>query len=184
MALPEGWYPVAGDPADTHRFWDGEQFTTAAVTTQNVRRRRGFIAPVATSKWRMAGFVSRLLAAAVDYLAPIIIFVGIANATGFGIPEPTADAWAAETNLLIGMAGWVLINQVILVAFFGVTMGKILFGLRVVESKDRRHPPGLVRAIVREALLFPGLIVSVGLFLLGRREGVHDVLAGTSVVYA
>lgn len=183
MSLPKGWYSVAGDPNGTQRYWDGEEFTTSPRKNPN-NRRRGFLAPASTSKWRMAGPIARAVAGFVDYAGTAVVLIGLGNATGIGMPEPNADAWVAEQNLILALAGWIVINHVILVGFFGVTLGKILLGLRVVDQRSKSHPPGLLRALVRQIMLPPGLLISPALFLFGRRDGFHDMVAGTSVVYA
>lgn len=183
MSLPKGWYSVAGDPDGTQRYWDGEEFTTSPQRNPNARR-HGFLAPASTAKWRMAGPIVRAVAGFVDYAGTAVLLVGIGNATGLGIPGPNADEWVAEQNLLLALAGWIMINHVILVGFFGVTLGKILLGLRVVDQRTKSRPPGFARALLRQILLVPGIVISPVLWLLGRRDGFHDVIAGTSVVYA
>jgi uncharacterized RDD family membrane protein YckC len=140
--------------------------------------------PGTNAKWAAAGIISRLVAAFVDYAGAAVILVGIGQATGLGIPGPHAAEWAAERNLLLALSGWIIINHVVLVGFFGVTMGKILLGLRVVDLRTRQDPPGIVRAFVRQALLIPSIVLSPPLVILGRREGLHDLIARTAVVYA
>lgn len=184
MTLPKGWYSVAGDPAGTNRYWDGDEFTTGPKVKRARAIDRGFLAPASTSKWRLAGPVARAIAAFVDYFGSLVVLVGLGNATGLGIPGPTAGEWVAEKNLLLALGGWTFINQVILVGFFGVSMGKILIGLRVVDARSKTRAPGLLRALVRQIMYVPGIIISIPLFLLGRRDGFHDMVAGTSVVYA
>jgi uncharacterized RDD family membrane protein YckC len=183
MALPAGWYPVTGDPAGTQRYWDGDEFTTTPKTGGIKAVRHGFNPVAARSKWRLAGLISRAVATFIDVFAPAVILFGIGNATGFGVPGPNAGEWAAETNLLIALGAWVVINHVILVGFAGVTLGKILLGLRVVDARTRTRAPGLLRALVRLLVAAPGLLISLAYFAYGRREGFHDKVAGTAVVY-
>ena len=51
MALPAGWYPVAGDPSGTHRYWDGEVFTTGPKRDVNSRAKSGFAKPNSAMAW-------------------------------------------------------------------------------------------------------------------------------------
>ena len=81
------------------------------------------------------------------------------------------------------MAAFLIVNQVVLVGLFGLSLGRILFGMRVVNMRNRDKPPGLARALLRAVLRLPTLPVTVLFFLLGRRQGLHDLAAGTAVVY-
>jgi uncharacterized RDD family membrane protein YckC len=184
MALPAGWYPVAGDPAGTLRYWDGSGFVTGPERDgTRPGRSHGFNPATAKSKWGLAGPLSRLTAAFIDVFAPLAILYGLGVATGYGVPGPEAGRWAAETNLLTALAVWLFVNHVILVGLAGMTLGKILLGLRVVDARTRTRAPGLARALVRSLALIPGVLVTIAYFAYGRREGFHDVVAGTAVVY-
>lgn len=183
MALPAGWYPVAGDPAGTQRYWDGEAFTTGPKRNPNARR-GGFAKPNSAAKWRQATVISRTAAAVIDYGAPIVIVVGIANGMGIEIPDTTVAGWTAEPRMMGAIVGCWLVNQIALVGLFGVSLGRILLGLRVVDARDQDRPPGIARAAIRTALLVPGLVISIFFFLLGRRQGFHDLAAGTAVIYS
>lgn len=183
MALPAGWYPVSGDPAGTQRYWDGETFTTGPKRDVNARNRSGFVKPNSASKWRMASPASRLAASLIDYGAPIVIVVGVANGLGFTIPETSLEGWLGEPGMVTAILTCYLINQVVLVGLLGVSMGRILLGLRVVSARDKDRPPGLVRALARLLLHLPCLAFTLMFFLLGKREGLHDVVTGTAVVY-
>ncbi len=183
MGLPAGWYPVAGDPPGTQRYWDGEAFTTGPKRDVNARRKAGFIKPNSAAKWNMAPPISRLLAAMIDYGAPVAIVLGIANGMGAEVPDTTLDSWLSHTDLVATIIGVILVNQVLLVGFWGVSIGRILLGLRVVDARDRDRAPGLSRALVRFLLAAPGAVFTAAMFLLGKRRGVHDLAAGTAVVY-
>ncbi len=184
MALPAGWYPVSGDPAGTQRYWDGETFTTGPKRTPTARDRAGFARPNSAARWRRASLVSRLAAAIIDYGAPVVIVLGIANGMDLEVPTTTLESWTAQPRLLGAILGCWLVNQVILVGFFGVSLGRILLGLRVVDARDKDRPPGLIRALVRVALQWPALLITILFFILGRRQGFHDYVAGTAVIYS
>ncbi len=183
MGLPAGWYPVAGDPTGTQRYWNGDEFTTGPKRDANARQKAGFIKPNSAAKWNMAPPLSRLLAALIDYGAPVAIVLGMANGMGAEIPDTTLSAWLSSTDLLASIAAVMLVNQVILVGIWGVSVGRILLGLRVVDARDRDRAPGLGRALVRFLLTGPGAVITAMMFLLGKRRGVNDLAAGTAVVY-
>lgn len=183
MALPAGWYPVAGDPSGTHRYWDGETFTTGPKFDVNARRRSGFAKPNTATKWRMASPLARAMAAIIDLGAPVVVVFGIANGMGTPIPEFTIEGLTEQPRLLAAVMAFLLVNQVVLVGLFGASLGRILLGMRVVNLRNRDKPPGLARALLRAVLRLPGLPITVLFFLLGRRQGLHDLAAGTAVVY-
>lgn len=184
MPLPAGWYPVTGDPAGTQRYWDGDAFTTGPKRNPDARQRAGFAKPNSAAKWRQATLLSRVAAAIIDYGAPVVIVVGIANALGVAVPDSSVAGWTAEPRMMGAIIGCWLVNQIALVGVFGVSLGRILLGLRVVDARDKDRSPGLVRAAMRLALLGPALPVSALMFILGRRQGFHDLVTGTAVIYA
>ena len=183
MALPAGWYPVTGDPPGTTRYWDGGTFTTGPRRNVNAKNRAGFIKPNSATKWRMATAMSRVIAAVIDYGAPVAIVLGIGNGMGVTIPGRTLESWTNEPRLLVVIAACIVVNQVVLVGLTGLSLGRILLGLRVVDVRDKDRPPGLARALLRFVLIAPSIVVTAMLFILGKRKGLHDIAAGTAVVY-
>lgn len=80
--------------------------------------------------------------------------------------------------------GWVpmlafFVEVTLLTGLLGVTIGKRLFGLRVIDVDGRA--PGLGRAALRTALL---CLVVPALIMTEDKRGLHDLAAGTKVVYA
>lgn len=184
MSLPAGWYPVSGDPPGTTRYWDGDAFTTGPKRDQNARSRAGFIKPNSAARWRMASLVSRAISALIDYGAPVAIVLGIANGMGVTMPGRSLESWTSEPELMATIGATIFMNSVVLVGLFGVSLGRILMGLRVVDIRNRDRSPGLLRALLRFALLVPAIPGTAMMFVLGKRKGVHDLAAGTAVVYA
>lgn len=181
MTLAAGWYPVAGDPPGTKRYWDGASFNSDAVRDPNVYVSDG---PVSGPRnWQLASPYARLVAAIVDYLAPIIVFVGIARATGFGLPTAGSTDYLEYRNMAIAWGGFWLINQVVFLAYWGTTLGKTVVGIRVVQASDSGQYPGLARAIVRSVLTLPLLVISLVFVMYGKRRTFNDVAAGTACVY-
>ncbi len=183
MALPAGWYRVSGDPDGTQRHWDGEEFSGGPKRPAGARKTARFNKPNAVHKWQLANPVARIIAAVIDYGAPLVIVAGIANGMAVEVPGTLEEAQTADPRLMGALLGLYLINQVMLVGLFGVSLGRTLLGLRVVDAQTRDRPPGLVRALLRLVLIVPGLVITIFFFILGRRQGFHDLAAGTAVVY-
>ena len=183
MALPAGWYRVAGDPSGTHRYWDGEGFTTGPKRDAQARAKSNFTKPNSAGKWRMATLMSRLIAGVIDLGAPIAVVLGVANGFGTTMPTRELDSWTSNPGLLGAIVAVLLFNEVILVGFWGRSLGRTLLGLRVVDYRDKDRSPGLARAAARFLLAVPGIPVSAVLIILGKRRGLHDFATGTAVVY-
>ena len=109
-----------------------------------------------------------------------------ANAAVFGyaMPGTTLESWTDSPGLLAVIAAVLITNEVLLVGFWGVSLGRTLMGLRVVDYRDKDRAPGLARAAARFVLAVPGIPVSAVLIILGKRRGMHDFATGTAVVYA
>lgn len=183
MSLPVGWYPVAGDPPGTRRYWDGSSFVGDPERDASEGRRAGFARTGSATSWRRAGVVSRAIAAIVDYGAPLVIVVGIAMSWGVESPGFDLQRWIDSRALLAAVVATIVVNQVVLVGFFGRSLGRILLGLRVVDARDRNRSPGIVRALLRFLVLLPGLPISALMLFFGGRRTLHDVAATTAVIY-
>lgn len=92
----------------------------------------------------------------------------------------------------ISNAGWLIMillavtNFVIFPMFTGKSLGKMLTGLRIVKADG--NPPSLASLLIRHLLGYPLTVLTLGLgFLLSvfnqKGRALHDVLAGTIVVY-
>lgn len=143
-------------------------------------------------KGNYAGFVSRLIAYGIDVAivaVTLIVLIALINTVLvlFGLE----DLSAMETLLKILLSGafallFIASYFIFFWTFASQTPGKTLMGLRIV-TKDG-HPLTFGRAIRRMI----GYIVSIAVIFLGflwilvdnRRQGWHDKIAGTFVVYA
>jgi uncharacterized RDD family membrane protein YckC len=139
-----------------------------------------------------AGFVSRLLAYAVDLailVITIVVITWVINTTIELFPFTTTvelpDAIVlivAGLTILLFVSGY----YVFFWSLAGQTPGKLLLGIRIVRVDGRRL------SFRRSLLRFLGYIVSFLVFYLGflwilmdnRRQGWHDKIADTCVVYA
>jgi uncharacterized RDD family membrane protein YckC len=138
---------------------------------------------------RYAGFASRFAAYAVDAGASTVVFMLAMAAISFAVSVVTGksvnwnrdDTWAGMAYL-----AWLFIYFAYSWAASGKTFGMALLGVRVVRSDGA--DAGARRAVVRTlALPLSFLIFGLGFagILLGRRRrALHDVIAGTVVLYS
>ena len=138
---------------------------------------------------RYAGFASRFTAFAVDVgvslgvylLALAAVSFAARVLTGADISWHKGDIW-----VIITYAAWAFLYFAYSWAASGRTAGMALFGVRVVRD-DGAGASG--REAVVRTLAFPLSFLFLGLgfagILLGnRRRALHDVIAGTAVIYS
>jgi uncharacterized RDD family membrane protein YckC len=133
------------------------------------------------------GLVTRAVALVIDLaLAQLLVLVGVAALTLVAsLVGELRPAWLV--GVLVAF-GWLIAVGSYLVLFWSVvgqTPGMRVMHVRVVDAHG--EPPSLGRSIVR---LF-GLILAIIPFFAGflpvltddRRRGIHDMMAGTVVLY-
>jgi len=136
-----------------------------------------------------AGFASRFAAFAVDVGVSLSVFLLALAAisfaasvlTGKGITWNRNDTW-----VVVAYAVWGFSYFAYCWAASGRTAGMALCGVRVV--RDDGADASSRRAVVR-TLAFPLSFLLLGLgfagiLLGGRRRALHDVIAGTAVIYS
>lgn len=150
-----------------------------------------------------AGFISRLLAMVVDTLIISLTFVAftwfisvtatmlqVRTFLGFSInaiPGSAAfiDALFGPASAGLWTALYISVYHVFFLVLIGQTPGKALMGVRVVPRRGGRLSLG--RAMLRlVCYILSGLPLGLGfLWVLvdDRRQGWHDKLAGTYVIY-
>lgn len=149
-------------------------------------------APAATRESLLghcAGFASRFAAYAVDagtstavfMLALAAISFAVSVVSGRSINWTRNDSWAGFAYL-----AWLFIYFAYSWAASGKTFGMALLGVRVVRSDGSNA--GARRAVLR-TLALPLSFLAFGLGFLGilvggRRRALHDVIAGTVVIYS
>ena len=135
-----------------------------------------------------AGFVSRFVAYAADLGVSTAVFMLTLAAASFAASIVTGDSihWH-RGDLWVGVAfvAWQFFYFGYSWAANGKTAGMALLGVRVVRADGARAESW--RGVFR-ALVFPLSFLLLGLgfagILLGRdRRALHDVIAGTAVVY-
>jgi uncharacterized RDD family membrane protein YckC len=141
-----------------------------------------------------AGFVTRMVAFIIDrvivaiVLAGTVVFVAAAAQT-FQVRQVLGyETLFGTTAAILAGASGILLDLVYCVGFWilaGQTPGKWIMGLLVVRMNGKRL--GLGRAILRwlgywvSGILFLGFL---WILVDGRRQGFHDKLARTFVVYS
>ena len=139
-----------------------------------------------------AGFASRAIALVIDYLIILLILFITAwfinsTATLFNLQLLN---WLNTTVIFISSTAFTLFIIYIYFNFFwfftGQTLGNAVMGIRVIRTNGKRL--GFLRGLVRSiGYLLAFIPLGLGfLWVLGddRRQGWHDKLAGTYVIYA
>jgi uncharacterized RDD family membrane protein YckC len=170
-----------GEPADRGRRETAPARDTVAERTPAAARE--------SLQGRYAGFASRFAAYAVDAAASTVVFMLALAAISFAVSVVTGtsvnwnkdDTWAG-----IAYVAWLFIYFAYSWAASGKSFGMALLGVRVVRSDG--GDAGARRAVVRTAAL-PLSFLIFGLGFAGivtgrRRRALHDVIAGTVVVYS
>ena len=133
-----------------------------------------------------AGPISRLAAYIVDAFLITVTFSGFV-ATATYVIDLVSDA-AIDTDaawLLVAYAIWWFLYIWVGLALAGRTVGMLLTGVKVVARDGRPLSP---RAAFVRVLTYPLSFLFFGLGLVGivigrERRALHDVLAGSAVVY-
>lgn len=143
---------------------------------------------------RYAGFVTRMVAFIIDRaIVSIILFIivwfteWIMNAFGINLLL-FSEGGSWQIPLVLGVGIYVMVSLLYDIGFWvlaGQTPGKRLMGVRIVRTDGKRLKFGnaLRRSIgyVISAIFFLGYL---WILFDNRRQGFHDKLAGTLVVYS
>lgn len=132
-----------------------------------------------------APFLLRCGAILIDYILLVSVPVISLLLTRIFEDEPSKFLKSANTGWLI-MILLALTNFVIIPMFSGQTIGKILTGLKIVNTNG--SAPSVGKLLVRHLIGYPLTALTLGigfLFSVLNRRGraLHDLLAGTVVVY-
>jgi uncharacterized RDD family membrane protein YckC len=138
---------------------------------------------------KCSGFASRFTAFAVDVGVSLGVFMLALAAVSFAARVLTGKdiTWnRGDIWVVLAYAVWAFIYFAYSWAASGRTAGMALFGVRVVQD-DGTDASGR-RAVVRTlALPLSFLLLGlgfVGILLGGQRRALHDVIAGTAVIYS
>jgi uncharacterized RDD family membrane protein YckC len=125
---------------------------------------------------RTSAFVADLVLAQIPYLVCAAVVALVASFVG-----TLREAWLAGT---LAGAGWFVFVGAYFVLFWtsGRTPAMRFVGLRVADAHGR--PPSALRATARFVVLLLATLISVVPILFERRRrGLHDLVAGTTVLY-
>ncbi|HSO27719.1 MAG TPA: RDD family protein [Anaerolineales bacterium] len=135
-----------------------------------------------------AGFITRLAAFVIDGL----IIVAFNSILGFVVSFVLERFQVGQVSAIIATSLAVVTGFLFYVFYYiglwmlaGQTLGKALMGVRIVRVDGGRLR--LRNAVVRLAGLWLSAILFLGYLLVlvdGRRQALHDKLAGTLVVYS
>jgi uncharacterized RDD family membrane protein YckC len=135
-----------------------------------------------------AGFASRFMAFIIDCALSIVVFLLALGAASYAASVLTGSSihWSRDdTWVVVAFFAWEFFYYAYFWTASGKTPGMLLLGVQVVGQDGSRA--GTRRGFVR-TLAFPLSFLLLGLgflgILLGRdRRALHDVIAGTAVVY-
>ncbi len=138
---------------------------------------------------KYSGFASRFTAFAVDMGVSLGVFLLALAAISFAAKVLTGKdiAWhRGNIWVILAYAAWAFVYFAYSWAANGRTAGMALFGVRVVreDGTDASGRQAVVRTL---ALPLSFLLLGLGFagILLGdRRRALHDVIAGTAVIYS
>jgi uncharacterized RDD family membrane protein YckC len=138
------------------------------------------------------GFWIRVVAAIIDgillrvVVAPVgMIFGGLGLAGGMmsGIPHMGLGLLGGGVTIILVLFGSWLYEALMESSSYQATLGKMIFGMKVTDLNGNRISFG--RATGRHfAKWLSGMILGIGYIMVGfteRKQGLHDLLAGTLV---
>jgi uncharacterized RDD family membrane protein YckC len=138
---------------------------------------------------RPAGFASRFIAFIVDCVVSIGVFMLVLSAASFAASVLTGSSihWSrANTWVVVAFFAWEFLYYAYFWTASGKTPGMVLLGVQVVGLDETNV--GARRGLLR-TLAFPLSFLLLGLGFLGilvqrDRRALHDLIAGTAVVYS
>jgi uncharacterized RDD family membrane protein YckC len=142
-----------------------------------------------TLRGKPAGFASRFIAFIVDCVVSIGVFMLVLSAASFAASVLTGSSihWSrANTWVVVAFFAWEFLYYAYFWTASGKTPGMVLLGVQVVGQDGTSV--GTRRGLVR-TLAFPLSFLLLGLGFLGilldrDRRALHDLIAGTAVVYS
>lgn len=159
MSQPPGHYPAEGDPPNTVRYWDGEQWVGDPIPAPPSATPPPPPGAATAPDQPFATLDVRLGAALLDGFIVFVLFFVI---------DAALSASAGE-RLLIGVLIYVV--YLWLVVQYGATPGKLLLGLRITEE-DGTTPVGWRGAFMRSIPDLLGNLPLIGwLIMLGAGIG-------------
>lgn len=165
-------------------FYHKEDAKSEAVKNEEILLEKGVQASVVAAPVRFAGFWMRFWAYLLDLVVvgsiDRILINPLFRALDIPLNESSIFAPVTIATAITFYAYFVLMTK-----FFGQTLGKMVFGLKVVKLEGKNLTWGTV--IFREWI---GRFISATIFIgyvivafLPKKQGLHDLFADTSVIY-
>ena len=151
----------------------------------------GYPATIAVAGVHYGGFWIRVVAALIDtvilrvVVAPVgVIFGGLGIAgTMSGLPHHGLAILGSGVTFILLLFGSWLYEAFMESSSYQATLGKMIFGMKVTDLNGNRI--SFERATGRHfAKWLSGMILGIGYMMVGfteRKQGLHDLLAGTLV---
>ncbi len=111
----------------------------------------------------------RIVALVIDWFIALATAAAITSTPVFA--DGRVDGWIPLLVFFLEVS--------ILVGLLGFSIGKRITGLRIINTEG--NPPGLLKAFIRTALL---CLVIPAILMTQDKRGLHDLAAGTKVVFA
>src|SRR5690348_2474203 len=142
-----------------------------------------------TAQGNYAGSVSRFLAYAIDFFASTAVYTLVLAAISYVVQIVSGKqvSWnRQDIVVVVTYVAWEFFYFGYSWAVSGRTFGMAVLGVRVVRADGAVAEPW--RGVVR-SLVFPLSFLLLGLGFLGilvqrERRALHDLIAGTAVIYA
>lgn len=140
---------------------------------------------------RYGGFWIRVVAAIIDWIivrvvvSPIHLIFGGLGLAGMmsGVPHHGLALFGGGLTLIVTLFGSWLYEAFMESSSYQATLGKMIFGMKVTDLNGNRI--SFERATGRHfAKWLSGMILCIGFIMVGlteRKQGLHDLLAGTLV---
>ena len=154
--------------------WTGTWLQGPEVTLGELRNPNGYpgeqLGLPREGAGSLASFSARLGAFGVDIVASALI----ASLLNVWVHQPTPIQRQGASIAVL------TVEQLLLVALSGQTLGMRLLDLRVLRFRDVTRPPGIVWSAVRTLILM--LTFGLAGFFTKNGRGLHDLAAGSIVV--
>ena len=132
------------------------------------------------------GFWMRVIAYIIDSIIVEVVLVVIAYIIGMATGEPMMMVMAGPLlsiiGLVVGLGYWAVLES----SAKQATLGKMAIGAKVTDEAGNRI--SFMRALGRTvAKILSGILLLIGFIMVaftGKKQGLHDKLAGTVVVHA
>ncbi|PSJ46518.1 hypothetical protein C7H85_07760 [Zobellella endophytica] len=138
------------------------------------------------NKARYGGFWRRLFAYLIDVLlmtVPMALLLSWLLGVDPTLAEPDAQTYQ-QAESWYGLVLWWLYFALLQSSPWQATIGKKLLGMKVIDAQGRRL--SFIRASVRYfASLLSALLLMLGFVMIAftrKKQGLHDVIAGTQVI--